>query len=289
MITTAFCKETNSIIKITDYNPLVHKTLLCNNLHPLTPKLGNIKRHHFAHQANTSCTHKNKTEWHLRYQSLFPQTEVYMPPKISPKISSKNSPSEKENPPEKENSQNPSEENPRIKNFPVGKYHIADILVDGTVIEIQHSPISKEEIRERETFYEKMIWIFDVKNSVTGTEFICRDKNDICILKLNKKYLFSTEKETYYDCGKYLCQKLSIHGKYAICKILTYETFGKRFIPESHNFNVLMQDPDFEFSFLVEKLEIQTRRNQIFFISSEEKDYSPFQCCKYIPNRYILI
>lgn len=45
------------------------------------------------------------------------------------------------------------------------KKHIADIYdkKDGLVIEIQHSYISAEDIEERETFYEDMIWIIDTK------------------------------------------------------------------------------------------------------------------------------
>ena len=41
--------------------------------------------------------------------------------------------------------------------------HRADIIGnDGTVIELQHSPISIEIIHEREVFYENMVWVFDM-------------------------------------------------------------------------------------------------------------------------------
>lgn len=269
MITTAYCKETNSIIKIADYNPDIHKTILCNNMHPLTPKLGNIKRHHFAHQAYTDCDHKNKTLWHLTYQSLFPQTEITFPNKNFPKY-------------------NIQQNKPESLEKSQKRYNIADILVEGTVIEIQHSPISKEEIRERELAYEKMIWIFDVKNSVTGTNFICQDHLGYCILQLNKKYLYQTEQETYYDCGKHLCQKLSLHGKYALCKIVAYQDFAKKFTTIPHEpFNVLITDPDFEFAFTVPKLQVQLAK--IFFESDLlTEDYSPFSSSHYFPNRYFL-
>lgn len=40
--------------------------------------------------------------------------------------------------------------------------HRADIKIPrGTVVEFQHSPISTEEIREREAFYGDMVWVFD--------------------------------------------------------------------------------------------------------------------------------
>jgi hypothetical protein len=42
--------------------------------------------------------------------------------------------------------------------------HRADVVADdGTVVELQHSPISLQEIRAREDFYghDSMIWVFD--------------------------------------------------------------------------------------------------------------------------------
>lgn len=42
-----------------------------------------------------------------------------------------------------------------------GRRHRADIVKDGLVIELQHSPLPTQEVREREEFYEKMIWVLD--------------------------------------------------------------------------------------------------------------------------------
>jgi hypothetical protein len=43
--------------------------------------------------------------------------------------------------------------------------HRADIVAsNGTIVELQHSPISYNEIRERETFYKNIVWIFDARN-----------------------------------------------------------------------------------------------------------------------------
>ena len=48
-----------------------------------------------------------------------------------------------------------------------GEHHRADIEGDrGVVIELQHSPISPEVIREREVFYGRMIWVFDASDLV---------------------------------------------------------------------------------------------------------------------------
>ena len=46
-----------------------------------------------------------------------------------------------------------------------GEKHIADVKTPGGyVVEAQHSPISTEEIRSREFFYQKMIWIVDARD-----------------------------------------------------------------------------------------------------------------------------
>lgn len=42
-----------------------------------------------------------------------------------------------------------------------GKRHRADIVINDTVIELQHSPLPVCEVRERENFYNKMFWIVD--------------------------------------------------------------------------------------------------------------------------------
>jgi hypothetical protein len=42
--------------------------------------------------------------------------------------------------------------------------HRADVrLQDGTVLELQHSPLSSAEIREREDFYGEMVWVLDAR------------------------------------------------------------------------------------------------------------------------------
>lgn len=46
-------------------------------------------------------------------------------------------------------------------------HHRADIVAaNGTVVELQHSYLSPDEIRERETFYGRMIWVFDATTAV---------------------------------------------------------------------------------------------------------------------------
>ena len=252
MITTAFCRDTNTHIHIENYNPEIHKSLICKNSHPLMAKRGNTLKHHFAHYQNTPCSN-NKTEWHINWQKNFEFTEIPYP------------------------------ENPKS-----GIKHIADIVHGDLVIEIQHSNIKREDIESREETYSNMIWIFDVKNSVTGTEFLCRDDKGKCILKLNRKCLFETSKPTYYDCGKFLCRKISLHNRYALCEICDYRDFAKSLgVSEYEKFNCLTTDPDFGFAFQIS--ELQYRCGKIFFESFEKDlNFSPFLESKYVPNRFFL-
>lgn len=95
-------------------------------------KKGNIKMHHFSHRPDSNCDdrwHYDMSEWHLLWQSQFPI------------------------------------DNQEIVFEADGKRHRADVFVDNTVIEFQHSKISYEEFQERNNFYNslgyKVIWIFD--------------------------------------------------------------------------------------------------------------------------------
>ena len=94
---------------------------------PLIAKCGRIKIHHWAHENLDHCDHwyEPVTQWHLDWQNwVKPEFQEVY---ISP--------------------------------------HIADIqLPNKHVIEIQHSPISCEEAREREDFYCNMAWIFDASS-----------------------------------------------------------------------------------------------------------------------------
>lgn len=97
-------------------------------------KTGNINIHHFAHKNNCICNDHwshDMSEWHLNWQNKFPvkNQEVV------------------------------------VKHEQLGT-HRADVLIDDTVIEFQHSPISKIEFEERNKFYQscgyRVIWVFDM-------------------------------------------------------------------------------------------------------------------------------
>lgn len=108
---------------------------ICNEL--LTVRQGTINAHHFAHKNNSQCIekdgwHYDMSEWHYSWQNQFP-----------------------------------------IKNQEIvfnnnGKIHRADVFINNTIIEFQHSNISEIEFNDRNEFYKnlgyKVIWIFDVED-----------------------------------------------------------------------------------------------------------------------------
>lgn len=96
---------------------------------------------HFAHVRNVECDDfcNDMSEWHYSWQMMFPEMnrEVVV---------------------EKD-----------------GVKHRADILINNTVIEFQHSPITTEEIYRRNMFYLScgydVVWVFD------GNDLIKHEKN----------------------------------------------------------------------------------------------------------------
>jgi hypothetical protein len=93
----------------------------------LIPKCGEINVWHWAHKSNKDCDtfSEGETKWHLDWKSKFNKnnTEVII---------------------EKNN-----------------KKHIADVHFNGKTLELQNSPISTQEIYEREAFYNNMMWLFN--------------------------------------------------------------------------------------------------------------------------------
>ena len=105
---------------------------VCGN--PVVVKAANSNnvRTHFAHKRNCICLDDWKhdmSDWHFEWQSKFP-------------IESREVVVEKD-----------------------GVVHRADILINNTVIEFQHSPISGEEFESRNSFYKScgyhVVWLFD--------------------------------------------------------------------------------------------------------------------------------
>lgn len=93
---------------------------------PVTPKMGAIVVHHWAHDSREDCDSwsEGETLWHRNWKSLFPpdSREVVLGP------------------------------------------HRADVrLPSGTVVEFQTKALSPEEFAERETFYGPMVWVFNAE------------------------------------------------------------------------------------------------------------------------------
>lgn len=113
---------------------------------PLITKKGGLRQHHFAHKQNHRCSdtwaHKGSSSggydlspWHNDWQSLFPQ------------------------------------ENQEVKLVLGDTKHRADVLVDRTVIEFQHSIMPATAFDDRNNFYfnlgYKVIWLFDLSSLYT--------------------------------------------------------------------------------------------------------------------------
>lgn len=138
---------------------------ICNG--ELVVKDGKINAKHFAHLS--SCVdswHYDLSEWHLKMQSFFPK------------------------------------ENREVVVFGNGKHHRADILIDKTVIEFQHSPISAEEYKERTDFFlslgYRIAWVFDVDDQWKNKKlFFYSQQNDNLITWLNPLRFFSVGPQVY--------------------------------------------------------------------------------------------
>jgi competence CoiA-like predicted nuclease len=114
---------------------------VCGN--PVAVKAANSNnvRTHFAHKRNSLCFDDWKhdmSDWHFEWQSKFP-------------IESREVVVEKD-----------------------GVVHRADILINDTVIEFQHSPISGEEFESRNRFYKncgyRVVWLFDATDKMKVDE-----------------------------------------------------------------------------------------------------------------------
>jgi len=117
---------------------------------PTISKCGNRKVWHWAHESLTHCDSwwENETSWHRLWKSYFPK------------------------------------ENQEVVHFDevTGEKHIADIKTkNGIVIEIQNSPMSEEELRARECFYGKMMWIVNGEKFKNNLIILSRLPNPTCV------------------------------------------------------------------------------------------------------------
>ena len=127
-------------------------------------------KEHFAHKSRRQCDSWNydMSEWHRTWQRFFPEEcqEVVV--------------------------QNGEEK------------HRADVLINNTVIEFQHSPIKAEEIADRNRFYiscgYNVVWVFDaegkIKNEFEDTldPCLCRE-TDLCWKRARREFTLEIPKD----------------------------------------------------------------------------------------------
>jgi competence protein CoiA len=110
-------------------------------------KCGNERIKHWAHKSNVSCDPwwENETEWHRAWKNHFPaewQESIHVDPAT-------------------------------------GEKHIADIkTADGIVIEFQHSAIQPIEVKSREAFYKKIVWVVDGTRLKRDFPRFCKGSNE---------------------------------------------------------------------------------------------------------------
>ena len=124
-------------------------------------KCGELVTWHFAHRSNHDCDRwsEPESEWHQGWKRLAPVERCEVV--IGP--------------------------------------HRADIVSPtGTVVELQHSSISTQEIRERETFYRDMVWLFDLRECEDRIE---ERRNGFFIWKHARQSVLSATKPLYFDLG----------------------------------------------------------------------------------------
>lgn len=126
-------------------------------------KCGSKTIHHWAHMSLKNCDTwwENETEWHRAWKSKFPSNwqEVVFSDKTT------------------------------------GEKHIADVQTkSGVILEFQNSPISTEELKSREEFYDKLVWIINGQKFINNFHILHKLPNpkdeyfkDIAFINMNSK------------------------------------------------------------------------------------------------------
>lgn len=180
-------------------------------------KTGEINAWHWAHQSLTDCDpwSEHETQWHHQWKNQAMQSPFF------------------------------SIEKTITKN---GKQHRADIVTPrGTVVELQHSSISPDEIWTREQFYNDMAWVFDL------TDLSIIDRRSLPILpyggrattnarftyvrkpngrykfrfKTPRKTIFTARKQVFLDTqhGMFYVTHAHQEGRYGAGNLITHRAF----------------------------------------------------------------
>ena len=125
---------------------------------PLITKKGDVRQHHFAHKQNHVCSDTwahsgpsgyDVSPWHNEWQSLFPK------------------------------------ENQEVKLVLGDTKHRADVLIDRTVVEFQHSIMPVAAFDNRNNFYfnlgYKVVWLFDLSDLYGNGQLTYRSEGDCLV------------------------------------------------------------------------------------------------------------
>jgi competence protein CoiA len=144
---------------------------------PVRAKTGQIVAWHWAHIRDASCDPWSEpdSEWHRGWQELAP--------------------------PERREVVMPP--------------HRADVVTStGWVIELQHSSISPEEIREREDFYgPRMLWVFDAREAYEAARLRLRRRDGYYSFRWMhpRKSIAACRRPVVLDCGEVALRLRKIH------------------------------------------------------------------------------
>lgn len=88
--------------------------------------------------------------------------------------------------------------------------HRADVRTEsGIVLEFQNSPISLDEVREREAAYQDMIWVVNVSGLYYGLRILQKDGRLVFRWKYPRDLWWQASKPVYLDSDWKDCPKLS--------------------------------------------------------------------------------
>jgi hypothetical protein len=137
------------------------------------------------------------------------------------------------------------------------KTHRADIYIpeNNYVIEIQHSHIEPDKIKEREIFYEKMIWIIDGTSDININRLCdeCTTISDLCkkcttsikskenskivfegkdfyIISFSKKFFMNMRETVFIHCDGFICKYIAkLKGFNILCEKISFEELLKTY------------------------------------------------------------
>lgn len=125
---------------------------------------GSIVAWHWKHVAGTDCDpwSEPESDWHRWWKGLFPED---------------------------------------CREVVIGP-HRADVATSDEIIELQHSPITGDEIAEREAFYgERLIWVFDLGGFRDEVWLHGSSDGYNFMFKHPKKAIASCRRRVFIDCG----------------------------------------------------------------------------------------